>query len=683
MTLLFEGRLDPNIQSDPNAPLEIRFARPIEADGVTIEIKELDTFLDDQSQQVSEGSEDDLLATFSGRIRNRLFEVQGDPVYASDDVALPTVRIKFEGSETVYEIPVVSDEGETEGDNWEIIFVAKYPEQEDYSSPIAYVQFPARPLGSMLIIHDTKDDLRQGWEEFTNEMRHFFSNDAGMETKILRGGKSVSSLDHYSEPDTIDFPGGFARNELTDERIMSFDYFLFCCHGTISLMGVLDKKWPPCINCEKLFSNHTFDNPCPRFNECMRTNRGHYYYRLRQPSSPSTTEGGEGGGEPLAVGEGSGDPAYREEIMLPGESGTQPFREALSRKNLKRLVSYFVEMDEYEERFVQANQGDGNLASEDGPSTMVDEIELPGRTTYSVQVPNRFQFPLLLDFPTNSIRPDFSQDHLPQDPPPLEEEGHELHSTAAADPGEDVPGEPVIEFLGEGGPLSTEEASATPAAGGDPADASGLMTFSTTPFSSPPSALTAEAGNRTIALAWDQVRDADTYTIYWSNTSPVDENNCHAVNVDTNSYLHEDLDPAQTYYYRVRARKRGGALDAAVVRSLGDLSHIKIFHSMCCLAGRKSVLADAVLNAGAKFFIGHQVVSGVDTRRLARAFWERWIGGGGILRNVIHVFHEVVESNPGLFVPMRPIIYYLDTGNQTRYWRPPDDPPDRAEIKLD
>ena len=118
---MFEGRLDPNIQPDPDKPLTVVFNSPESADElITLKIKEVDTYMESEGRQIREGSGDDLLATFTGRILSdeaRRFRVISH-TNESDDTSLPTIKIKFQGSETVYEIPVVSEEGESEGTNW-------------------------------------------------------------------------------------------------------------------------------------------------------------------------------------------------------------------------------------------------------------------------------------------------------------------------------------------------------------------------------------------------------------------------------------------------------------------------------------------------------------------------------------------------------------------------------------
>ena len=62
----FHGRLGPGRLTDAGQVLELRLHAPARAAGLTIKIWEMDTFPDEQGGTTSEGSEDDLLATFTG-----------------------------------------------------------------------------------------------------------------------------------------------------------------------------------------------------------------------------------------------------------------------------------------------------------------------------------------------------------------------------------------------------------------------------------------------------------------------------------------------------------------------------------------------------------------------------------------------------------------------------------------
>ena len=101
---------------------------------------------------------------------------------------------------------------------------------------------------------------------------------------------------------------------------------------------------------------------------------------------------------------------------------------------------------------------------------------------------------------------------------------------------------------------------------------------------------------------------------------------------------------------------------------MGDLSKVKVVYAGCCLSGRKTVYADAVLGAGANFFIGHQVVTGGASEGLINRFWDRWVRRGAILRNLINIYDEVLRLNAS-YRRTRPVIYYKNAANQTQFWR--------------
>ena len=378
--LLFRGRLRPNIQPNPDEPLEIFFTRPRRAgDLITLQIKELDTYKDSQNRQISEGTSDDLLATFTGRISGtppRRFHVESHR-NESSDTSLPTIKIKFEGSSEVYDIPVISEEGESEGSNWEIAFTVQYPGQDDYTSPVGYIP---KVRGRIAILHDTMTDLPRVWEEYTNGMRKLFE-DKGLQARIIRGDRSDTSIAHYSAANTTSYAGGFDYNVFTDEA-NNYEYFFFCCHGNVILDGSLygQMSWA-CAICHHRFTHNRF-SLCTKYDDCMKTRRGFYHYRLRTTNNA--------------------------EIRLTGTAGQTPLRTALPDRLLRRIVDSFVDWDEYEQAFVNANpntpgQPERVITNTGAPQT-IDGISVPGETTYDVVVPNNYQFPTLLAFPTSATR---------------------------------------------------------------------------------------------------------------------------------------------------------------------------------------------------------------------------------------------------------------------------------------
>jgi len=664
--LLFRGRLRPNVQPDPSEPLEIFFTRPRTArDLITLQIKEMDTYRDPQNRQISEGTNDDLLATFTGRITNaarRRFRVESHR-NESDDTSLPIIKIKFEGSTEVYDIPVISEEEETEGSNWEIAFTVQYPGQDDYTSPVAFIP---KATGRMLILHNTMSDLGSFWETYTNGMRKLFE-DKGLEAKMIRGSRSDPAIADYNAANTTSYAGGYDYNVFSDQ-INSHDYFFFCCHGNIILDGSLyGQMTVPCAICQHAYAHERF-SACTRYATCMDTHRGYHRYQLRTSNNA--------------------------QIRLTGTAGQTPFRTAFTDRHRRRLVDSYVDMDEYEQAFVNANPnpttGPPTVVTNTGAPQTIDGVQFPGETTYDVVVPNDYQFPTLLAFPNSATFPDFRNYHLPQDPPSAF-----LHHNSA----QDAPGNPAICFWGPGSPLSAE-LEATPNATGSNNPMPIMVIGAATSITSAPEGLQKVEGNGKIAISWQEVQGARSYTIYWSNSQGVSETGAdtHAIiGVLDTTYVHEDtrvkvagqtpsgtavpLTNGTKYYYKVKARRPSTYLTTEFWGGQGDLSHIKVLYAMCCLTGRKKVFADAVLEAGVTYFIAHQVIIAGRAGRLIRRFWHRWLSRGAILRNLINIYNEAVQSN-GSFRATRPIIYYRDTANQTQFWRPGMTPPSPTDIKI-
>lgn len=634
MAVNFNGRISPNIQRDPNGVLEIIFNRPTTADNVTILIKELDTYRDSNDVQINEGSEDDLLATFTGRIRSKHFEVD-EHNNESNETSLPTVRIKFQGSDEIYTIPIVSQAGEAEGTNWEIAFTVQYPGQGDYNSPVSFIP---QARGRALIVDNTMGDL-SGYESHANLIRNYFATN-NIEAKIIRGTRSTTTTSNYSAADTEDFAGGIDR-DIFIRNARNFNYVYFNCHGDINLIGIAyGDQTNSCILCENRFAHRAFTT-CTQYGQCNRADRGYYFYKLRT--------------------------ANNSEIRVEGPVGSSPMEWEVSDWDLRQIICRFVVRNDYHQQFANANPGDPNITTTPGSPP-----------TYDLTIPNNFQFPSLIAFPETPLRPDFREDNLivnagvkTQDP-----DSPYLHDSAA----ESVPGVPVICFIGLGGSLSSE-ANATPtAAAGTPTPT--LSSATPTEFNSPPANLQTFPGNNQISLVWDAVAGADRYTLYRATSPGVDEHNSTAIkNIFDNSYDDTDVVNGQIYYYKVQALRPGGNFSPSVAESV-DFSQVKVMYAGCCLAGRKKVLAEAILNSGAKFFIGHQVVTANVAEQLINRFWERWLRAGAILRNVVSVFSQTVQSNAGPFGRTRPVVYYKDNTNTVRFWRPTMALPNPADIKI-
>ncbi|MBD3320049.1 MAG: hypothetical protein GF350_03035 [Chitinivibrionales bacterium] len=670
MAIRFRGYVRPNVQTDPQGVLEIRFTRPRTARDVTVQVKELDTFIERRGRrrrQISEGSDDDLLATFTGNIRRRKFSVQRH-TNASSDASLPTIRVKFQGAAQVYEIPVVAQAGESEGLNWEIAFTVQYPDQDDYTSPVAFIR---RANLRVLMPTNTMSDLNRtsnGWETYVNNLYHQFKS-AHLGVRVMRGAKSDTSIAHHNASDMNDHAGGMDYHQILN-ILGDYDLVHFLCHGNIRLDGPLyGQQVNPCMICENRFSHNAFSmcryraSGAPHNNSCMRTHRGFYNYRLRTNNNASISIAG----------------TTRERLNA-----------VVSTEDLKEIVGNFVDWHEYEDVFGTANAADPNVTSTNVPASTSGGTYTPAHVENQVQLPNSFRFPSLIAFPTGPMRPDFRQNNLPQQPASAY-----LHHRSA----EDVAGVPVICFPGRGGPLSAE-VNTTPAASSGTVFPA-IIIGNDTEFTSAPTGLQATPGNGHIALSWNPVRGADTYTLYWSTSANVQESTANAIiGIPENSYTHSDtrvwkndtvpsgaaspLSNGTTYYYKVRARRHRGDMTPSAwggAGGLNRLNRVKVVYAMCCLAGRKQVMADAVLDAGAKMFIGHQVIIANVASRLVRQFYTQWLRRGARLTNLIDVYRRVVRSSAS-FTQTRPVIYYRDRSNQTRFWRPSMPAPSAADIKI-
>ena len=77
-----------------------------------------------------------------------------------------------------------------------------------------------------------------------------------------------------------------------------------------------------------------------------------------------------------------------------------------------------------------------------------------------------------------------------------------------------------------------------------------------TPLSAPDN-LSASGANNAVTLTWNSVSGATSYTLYWDNSSGID-NNDTAITSITNNYIHSGLDNGSTYYYKVAAVNASG-----------------------------------------------------------------------------------------------------------------------------
>ncbi|MEK9896055.1 MAG: hypothetical protein VW518_06470, partial [Burkholderiaceae bacterium] len=66
-----------------------------------------------------------------------------------------------------------------------------------------------------------------------------------------------------------------------------------------------------------------------------------------------------------------------------------------------------------------------------------------------------------------------------------------------------------------------------------------------------PANFTATPGVLQNVLTWDNVSGADSYTIYWSTSSPVDNTSTAITGLSGDNYTHTGLTAGTTYYYRI------------------------------------------------------------------------------------------------------------------------------------
>jgi fibronectin type 3 domain-containing protein len=70
---------------------------------------------------------------------------------------------------------------------------------------------------------------------------------------------------------------------------------------------------------------------------------------------------------------------------------------------------------------------------------------------------------------------------------------------------------------------------------------------------SAPSNLTATGVAGQVTLDWNAVSGANSYTVYWDNTTGVSSSSTAITSISTDNYTHSSLDNGSTYYYKVAA----------------------------------------------------------------------------------------------------------------------------------
>lgn len=165
------GRIEPGRLTDLAEPIEIRIHSPKKASGVTIKIWELDAFIGADGKPRREGTPDDLLATFTGTIEPapagrsgrppewRTFKVDSAKIEEAPPEAMRFL-LRFPGSDTTYEIPVTSEEGEVEGTDYEIGFSMELGGAEQFRTKVPCLISPAtvRPRVKEVLVLGFNED---------------------------------------------------------------------------------------------------------------------------------------------------------------------------------------------------------------------------------------------------------------------------------------------------------------------------------------------------------------------------------------------------------------------------------------------------------------------------------------------------------------------------------------------
>ena len=155
----FHGRIAPGRISSLREPMQVILHAPMKASGVTVKIWEMDTFSEGNATK-HEGSADDLLATFEGDISAaphaggsrppewRAFKVTAARIEPADD-HVARVKLRFAGSNTIYDIPIKSEHDEAEGDVFEVGFSIELGGSEKFRTRSPCLVAP--PRGSIRV----------------------------------------------------------------------------------------------------------------------------------------------------------------------------------------------------------------------------------------------------------------------------------------------------------------------------------------------------------------------------------------------------------------------------------------------------------------------------------------------------------------------------------------------------
>lgn len=178
----FHARLHPGVVSDPEEPIDLVIHAPARCDDVTIKVWELDVFRDPETgERVDEGTQDDLLLELVGRIEPgdadrsatgwRRFVATSTRVVGQDP-RLPRFRLRVPGLEQPLEVPIVSSEGEVEGESYELGLSIEHGGAERYRTQVPCLFTPPRRL-PVLVHRQVAGRLEDGAPdpEWTSEGR--------------------------------------------------------------------------------------------------------------------------------------------------------------------------------------------------------------------------------------------------------------------------------------------------------------------------------------------------------------------------------------------------------------------------------------------------------------------------------------------------------------------------------
>ena len=184
----FHGRFSPGVVTDAQTVIDLILHAPRSCPQLSIKIWEFDTFPASDGTTKKEGTEDDLLAEFSGELTSgensqaqpdwRTFTVAQSHII-SDNLALATFKLRFPGADTVYEIPIHSEEEEVEGRWFELGFSLHVGGTEKFrtQSPCLFLPPRLQPLAKQRLFLYYDEDF-QPIADSATETRHILRHAA-------------------------------------------------------------------------------------------------------------------------------------------------------------------------------------------------------------------------------------------------------------------------------------------------------------------------------------------------------------------------------------------------------------------------------------------------------------------------------------------------------------------------